>query len=113
MQDGSRRPRFWWIVLIAVGHELSDASRLVAQDFAPGVHLKPYVFAKHSQYFFALDSSRCCTLRRQRVLGVRYTATLRVLFPGRKIITLHNGDNPKPGSWEELNQFSDERLASE
>jgi RNA polymerase sigma-70 factor (ECF subfamily) len=44
---------------------------------------------------------------------VRYTATLRVLFPGRKIITLHNGDNPKPGSWEELNQFSDERLASE
>jgi RNA polymerase sigma-70 factor (ECF subfamily) len=26
---------------------------------------------------------------------------------------LHNDDNPKPGSWEQLNQFSDEELASE
>jgi RNA polymerase sigma-70 factor (ECF subfamily) len=26
---------------------------------------------------------------------------------------LHNGDNPKPGSWEQLNQLSDEELASE
>ena len=26
---------------------------------------------------------------------------------------MHNDDNPKPGSWEQLNQFSDEELASE
>jgi len=26
---------------------------------------------------------------------------------------LHNDDNPKPGSWEQLNQLSDEELASE
>jgi hypothetical protein len=76
------RPASW--------HEISLQAYTSNHTFSPNIH----------NIFFALDWARCYFLHGQEILSVRYTATRRRLFLGRK--TAHcimaTMRNPVPGN---------------